>query len=84
MTDTNGRVFVRLTNGQSFAFPAEDLPFLRGRPGWPDEASADPDQPVGRPLHPITSQSLVVAYEPVTPRTLPNRRFGAGCPKCRS
>jgi len=67
-TDGGGKVLFRLMNRQSFAFPAEDLPFLRERPGWPDEASADPDQPVGRPLHPITSQSLVVRYDPVTPR----------------
>jgi hypothetical protein len=67
-TDTGGRVFVRLMNGQSFAFPAEDLLFLRGEAGWPDEWFADPDQPAGCPLHPITSKSLVVRYSPVTPR----------------
>ena len=55
-------------NGQSFAFPAEDLVSLRGRPGWPDETFADPDEPVGCPLHPITSPSLAVRYHPVTPR----------------
>ena len=32
-TDAGGKVLVRLMNGQSFAFPAEDLPFLRGEAG---------------------------------------------------
>ncbi len=66
-TDTGGRVFVRLMNGQSFALPAEDLLGLRGRPGWPDEPYADPDEPVGCPLHPIATQSMTVAYRPVVP-----------------
>ena len=57
-------------NGQAVAFPAEPHLFLRGQPGWPDETFADPEEPVGRPLHPITSRSMAVGYRTVAPRNL--------------
>ncbi|WP_424930000.1 hypothetical protein [Amaricoccus tamworthensis] len=66
-TPTDGRVFVRLMNGQAFAFPAYDFIFFRGRPGWPDEEFADPSEPEGCPLHPIVSQGVVVTYRATAP-----------------
>lgn len=65
--ETDGRVFVRLMNGQAYAPPAEDLLELTGDPGWPDEPYADPEEPIGCPPHPIATHAMRVAYRPVVP-----------------
>lgn len=69
-TATDGKVFVRLFTGLSFAFPAWDLGYLGGPPPEPGDIGpiADPDEPEGCPLNPIVTQHFSVRYRPVAAR----------------